>query len=177
MGASDLINRISRFDTDVYRVLQKELRHVGQGAREHAQSLMPAGRALFGTSDGQEVSGGWGDWTAAADGRDLGFSGSESGLTSRMRVAVRKTRTAGVYGVVVKVMEPRLSPAASIFLLAGSRTPQRQPGWGGNFNAELNRRYGTTFPRGLTHAWRQAIRTAPDRIDAAIDRARQAIIG
>lgn len=176
MGASDVINRISRFDVGVYRVLQKEVRDVAQDMRTDAQSLQPSGRALFGTSDGEEISGGWGDWTAARDGRDLGFDGTGSGLRSQMKVSVRKTRTAGVQGVAARVLAPR-NPAAAIFLLAGSRTPERRPGWSGNFNAELNRRYGTTFPRGMTTAWRRGYETAAQRIDAAIDRARQAIIG
>ena len=173
-GASDLINRISKFDKDVYRVLQKEVRGATQDVRDDAQSLEPAGKALFGTMDGEQISEGWGGWSD--NGRDLSFDGSEVGLRSGMKVQVRKQTRAGVVGVVGKVVAPR-TPAAAIFLLAGSRNPQRRRGWGGNFNAELNARYGTTFPRGLTTAWRRGYNTAAARIDRAIEAARNAIVG
>ena len=93
-----------------------------------------------------------------------------------MKVQVRTTRTAGAQGIVGKVLAPN-NPAAAIFLLAGSKNAGRKTGWGGNFNAELNRRYGTTFPRGLTTAWRRGYKSASARIDQAIEAARAAIVG
>lgn len=175
-GASDLINRISRFDKDVYRVLQKEVRGATQDMRDDAQSLEPSGHALFGTISGDQVSDGWGSWTASRDGRDLGFDGTESGLKSGMKVQARKTTRAGAVGIVGRVVAPK-SAAAHIFLLAGKHDAQKRPGWGGNFKYELNRRYGTTFPRGMTTAWRRGYKKAADRIDRAIEAARSAIVG
>lgn len=173
-GASDLINRISRFDKDVYRVLQREIREATSDVRDDAQTMEPMGAALFGTMGGEQVSAGWGEWVAKRDGRALGFDGQESGLRAGMKVSVRKETRAGVAGVVGKVIAPR-NRAAAIFLLAGSRNAGHRPGWGGNFNAELNRRYGTTFPRGMSTAWRRGYATAASRIDAALERARAAI--
>ena len=175
-GASDLINRISRFDKDVYRVLQGEIREVTVEMKDEAQLLEPAGAALFGTLGGEQVSKGWGEWTAARDGRDLGFSGTEVGLRTGMKVQVRKQTRSGAVVVTGKVVAPK-NPAAAIFLLAGSRNAGRRAGWGGNFNAELNARYGENFPRGLTTAWRNGYRIAADKIDAALERARATIIG
>jgi hypothetical protein len=179
-GASDLINRISRFDKDVYKVLQKSIRDVTTEVKRDAESMEPVGKALFGTMGGDVVSEGWGGWTATRDGRDLSFDGSEVGLRGGMKVQVRKTThttTAGkAYGIVGKVVAPN-NPAAAIFLLAGSKNPDRKKGWGGNFNAELNRRFGTTFPRGLTTAWRRGYAGASARIDAAVEAARAAIVG
>jgi len=179
-NASDLINRISRFDKDIYKELQKQIRAVTTEVKNDAESLEPVGKALFGTMGGDQVSEGWGGWTARRDGRDLSFDGSDAGLRGGMKVQVRKTthRTSAgnAYGVVGKVLAPN-NPAAAIFLLAGSKNPNRRPGWGGNFNAELNRRFGTTFPRGLTTAWRRGYAGAAARIDAAVEAARAAIVG
>lgn len=179
-GASSLINRISRFDKDVYKTLTTEIRAATTVVRDDAQSLEPTGQALFGTINGEQVSQGWGVWGEAGTGRNLGFDGTASGLRTGMKVQVRKTsRQVGggrVYAVVGKVVAPK-SPAAAIFLLAGSKNPDRKAGWGGNFNAELNRRYGTTFPRGLTTAWRRGHQVAAARIDRAIEAARAAIVG
>jgi hypothetical protein len=174
-GTSDLINRISRFDKDVYRVLQGEIREITVTMKDEAQSMEPAGAALFGIMEGEQVSKGWGAWTAQRDGRDLGLD-SSSGLRTDMKVSVRKVTRAGAVGIVGKVIAPR-NPAAAIFLLAGSKNPQRNKGWGGNFNAELNDRFGRTFPRGMTTAWRRGYSIAADKIDAAIERARATIVG
>lgn len=179
-NASDLINRISRFDKDVYKTLQKQIRAVTSEMRDDAESFEPTGKALFGTMGGDVKSEGWGAWTATRDGRDLSFDGTDSGLRTGMKVQVRKTThrigAGSAYGVIGRVLAPN-NPAAAIFLLAGSKNPSRKPGWGGNFNADLNRRFGTTFPRGLTTAWRRGYATAAKRIDAAVEAARAAIVG
>lgn len=180
-GAGPLINRLAKFDKDVYRILQKEIKEAGGKVRDKAQSYQPVAAALFGTLDGDEISAGWGTWTASEDGRDLGFDGTDSGLRSRMKVSVRQTRrrnpgtpSSTVTGIQALVLAPT-SPAASIFLLAGSKSPQLKPGWSGNFNATLNDRYGTTFPRGMTAAWREEGPAAGEQIDRAIERAKAAV--
>ena len=180
-GAGPLINRLAKFDKDVYRILQRDIRKATSKIRNKAQSYEPVAAALFGTMDGEKVSGGWGVWTSSRDGRDLGFDGTQDGLKSGMKVQVRQTRRRNigasgstVTGIVGKVVAPP-SPAAAIFLLAGSRDGELRPGWGGNFNAALNARYGTTFPRGMTAAWREEGPEAGKEIDRAIERAKEAV--
>ncbi len=171
-GASSLVNRISRFDKDVYKTLRREVKSATDVVRADAQSLLPGGRALSGTMLGEQVSRGWGPWSSG--GRDLGFDGGAMRVQAQARKTSRRVGGERVYGMVGRVVAPT-SPAAAIFMLAGSRTPRRLPGWGGNFNAELNARYGTVFPRALTTAWRRGAPRAAARIDAAIDAAAAAI--
>lgn len=180
-GAGPLINRLARFEPTVYRILKDNIRVAVTKVRDRAQSYEPTAAALFGTMEGEQVSRGWGVWTAAKDGRDLGFDGTAVGLRTGMKVRVRqiRRRNTGASGSTVTgirgQVDAPLTPAAAIFLLAGSKNGDLTPGWGGNFNHELNRRYGTSYPRGMTTAWRELGPEAGDKIDRELERAKDAI--
>ena len=159
-GAGPLVNRLSRFDKDAYKILQREVRAAANEVKDEAARLLPTGDALsnwgaWSTPTGR--NGQVGAVTLIAGTRDLGYD--EAKVRGSLKTQVRKTKT----GIVGKVI---LGDAAgAIFSTAGGRTP------GSVFNRNLIGKHGSTYPRALGPAWASKGPAAGDRIDRAIEAA------
>lgn len=156
-GVPELINRISKFDKDVYRILTKEVRQGLSAVAADAKSRTPNGRAIKG----------WGPWTAERDGRDLGFRGQDvkRGIVPQ---AVKRSKGGRVVKFSGRVITK--TPAGAIFTLAGSKS-------GGQFEEALIRRHGTQWPRTLSAALYSKGPEAAKDIEAAIKRAAASVTG
>ena len=150
-GVPELINQISKFDKEVYRILTKEVRQALTSVSQDAISRTPNGRAIKG----------WGPWIAARDGRDLSFNGADVKRGIKPQAVKRSKR-----GRVVKFSGRVITktPAGAIFALAGSKG-------GGQFEDALVRRNGNAWPRTLTPALYAKGPQAARDIEAAIKKA------
>lgn len=170
-GVPQLINRISKFDKDVYKILQREVRKALSGVAGHARANTPD-RALRG----------WGPWpvttgrsaqvgtvTLVTGVRDLRFRGSDvrGGIVPQ---AVKRSTRGQVTKFSGRVITK--TPAGAIFALAGSRNRSGDP-----FNSHLNRKHGTRWPRTLTDALYAEGPGARDAIIDAIEKAAKAVTG
>lgn len=180
-GAGELVNRLQKFDREVYKVLQREVREASGLVAEEAARLMPAGKVLRGGVDTRErPTPGWGPWNRATGGTgSVGavtlVQGSDNlsydGATARrsIKVRARQYRRArsrvGIVGVVSLT-----NPGAVVWALMGKNPTNSL------FEREVVRRYGNgAYPRALTPAWNKYGPTAGEKIDQALDRARQSI--
>lgn len=158
-GAGPLVNRLSRFDKDAYKILQREVRAAANEVKDEAARLLPTGNALsnWGAwSVGTGRNGQVGAVTLLAGTRDLGYD--EAKVRGSLKTQVRKTKT----GIVGKVI---LGDAAgAIFSTAGGRTSS-------TFTRNLIGKHGSTYPRALGPAWASKGPAAGDRIDRAIEAA------
>ncbi|AEI71160.1 hypothetical protein [EBPR siphovirus 6] len=163
-GAGPLVNRLARFDRDVYLILRREVKAATEDVKTEAAKLLPTGNPLAN----------WGQWnietgrsgrrgvvTLVTSSRDLSFD--DSRVRGSLAVQVRKTKT-GIFGRVLLK-----DAAGAIFTTAGGRTP------GSVFNRNLIDRHGSTFPRALGPAWTAKAPEAGDRIDRALERAQEAV--
>ena len=157
-GVPELINRISKFEKDVYRILTKEVRQALTSVAKDAIARTPNGRAIKG----------WGPWTAARDGRDLSFNGQDVKRGIRPQ-AVKQSRSGRVVKFSGRVITK--TPAGAIFALAGSKG-------GGQFEDTLNRKQGNSvWPRTLTPALYAKGPQAAKDIEAAIQKAAASVNG
>jgi hypothetical protein len=156
-GVPELINRISKFDKDVYRILTKEVRQGLSAVAADAKSRTPNGRAIKG----------WGPWIAERDGRDLGFRGQDvkRGIVPQ---AVKRSKGGRVVKFSGRVITK--TPAGAIFSLAGSKG-------GGEFEQALVRNHGTLWPRTLSAALYSKGPQAARDIEAAIEKAAASVTG
>lgn len=156
-GVPELINRISKFDKDVYRILTKEVRQALSSVAKDAIARTPNGRAIKG----------WGPWTAERDGRDLSFNGQHvrRGIVPQ---AVKRSKSGRVIRFSGRVITK--TPAGAIFALAGSKT-------GGQFEDALLRKAGNIWPRTLTPALYAKGPQAARDIEAAIQKAAASVNG
>lgn len=169
-GVSELINRLSKFDKDVYRILQREIKSGLEQVADDARSRTPDVRAIRGWGPWNETtgqSGRVGSVTLSTGSRDLGFRGSEVKRGIRPELVRRSSR-----GRVTKFSGrvTTKTPAGAIFALAGSRG-------GGSFEAALVRRHGNRWPRTLTAALYAKGPQAREQIRAAIDKAARSVTG
>jgi hypothetical protein len=151
-GVPELINQISKFDKEVYKILTKQVRLALSSVSKDAKARTPNGRAIKG----------WGPWIAARDGRDLSFNGSDVKRGIMPQAVKRSSR-----GRVVKFSGRVITktPAGAIFALAGSKG-------GGQFEEALNRRNGRgVWPRTLTPALYAKGPQAAREIEVAIKKA------
>jgi hypothetical protein len=158
-GVPELINQISKFDKEVYKILTKEVRQALSSVAKDAIARTPKGRATKG----------WGPWTAARDGRDLSFNGAavKRGIVPQ---AVKRSQRGRVVKFSGRVITK--TPAGAIFALAGSR------GGGEQFEDALNRRNGDkVWPRTLTPALYAKGPQAARDIEAAIKKAAENVTG
>jgi hypothetical protein len=157
-GIPELVNRLSKFDKDVYKVLTKEVRQGMSAISNDAKARTPNGRALSG----------WGPWTEAKRGKDLGFRGQDvkRGIAPQ---AVKRSKRGQVVKFAGRVVTR--TPAGAIFAMAGS-----DKGTSGDFQDALGR-YGNDWPRTLTAAlYAKGPRAARD-IEAAIQKAAASVTG
>jgi hypothetical protein len=151
-GVPELINQISKFDKDVYKILTKEVRQALTSVASDAKSRTPNGRAIKG----------WGPWIAAGTGRDLSFNGSDVKRGIAPQAVKRSSR-----GRVVRFSGRVITrtPAGAIFALAGSKGKEQ-------FERALNRRRTEgPWPRTLTPALYAKGPKAARGIEAAIKKA------
>lgn len=170
-NAGALINRLQRFDKDVYRVLQREIKQAAEVVAADARNRIPTGTALSGWGVWNMTtgrSGSVGAVTMVTGSRDLGFDGTS--VRSSVKPSVRATRRRGVgtTGIVGRVTMG--SAGGSIWSLAGSRSTDTP------FTRNLNRKFGDSqWPRALTPALYEKGPQAAERIESAIQRAADAV--
>jgi hypothetical protein len=154
-GVAELVNRISKFDQDVYKILTKEVREGLTPIAQHARSNTPD----------QPLSN-WGSWTTSS-GRDLSFNGSKV-RTGIKPQAVKRSSRGRVTRFSGRVVTN--TPAGAIFSLAGSKSS-------GTFEDSLLARWGRTWPRTLADALYAEGPKAREAIEQAIDKAAAAVTG
>jgi hypothetical protein len=165
-GAARKIDLIFRFDKDLWKQTQAEIRAAGQSVQADAVQRMPS----------QPLSG-WGPWFDRQRNRDLTYVSSSA---KRISVSVRSKEKAGFRRVKAKVGFSSGNAAGAIFGLAGSVSGTKSlfPERSRNFKESLNRKHGGTmgarnsqmWPRALTPAYYAKGPQARERIGAAIER-------
>lgn len=168
LGVNALINRLSKFDNDVYKTLTKEVREGLKHISDHARANTPStalskwGPWLLTTGSTAQV----GSISMVTGTRDLSFDGSLVRRNIRPR-AVKRSQRGQVSSFKGQVVTS--SAAGAIFSLAGSRNT------GEPFNRVLNSKHGTTWPRTLTDARNAEGPRAAAAITAAIQKAAKAV--
>ena len=170
-GVASLVNRLSKFDKDVYSTLNKEIKQGLLGVAADARSNTPQ-RALRGWGPWNVPTGQTGQVGAVSlvrGTRDLGFRGSAvaAGIVPQ---TVRRSKRGQVVRFAGRVITK--TPAGAIFALAGSRNRS-----GDSFNQHLNDRWGERWPRTLTDALYSAGPEARRAIEAAIGKAAKSVTG
>lgn len=170
-GVPELINRISKFDKDVYKILTKEIRQGLSAVSDDARQRTPSGRALDGWGPWNEAtgkSGQVGAVTLNTGTRALGYGGGDVKRGIKPQ-AVRRSKRGQVVAFSGRVVT--MTPAGAIFALAGSRDASD------SFTSALNRKHGTRWPRTLTDALYAKGPQAREAIEQAIQRAAAAVGG
>ena len=166
-----LINRLVKFDKEVYKILQREIRAGAEVVAADARPRVPM-RALSG----------WGVWDLTTGGsasvgavslvtgvRDLAFDGSRARRSVKPSSRITRKRGRGTTGIEGRVVLG--DPGGSIWALAGSRDVS-----GSAFNRNLKQRFGSgPWPRALAPALEAKAPQAIAKIDAAIQRAADAV--
>lgn len=172
-GVPELINRISKFDKEVAKILNDEVKEGADVVAAYARDLVPSGNALSN----------WGAWnyktgktgsigvvSLSQGSRDLSFNGS---LVARgiKPQAVKSNKRGVVVGYKARVVMS--TAAGAIWSLAGSKNRSKLS-FGPNLNGAFR---DPRFPRALTPALhakgpesREKIKNAIDRAIAAVNR-------
>jgi len=158
------INRLQKFDTEVYKVLRTEVTQAAESIASDARAATPDAPLSR-----------WGRWEQATGrnatvgvvsmvqgNRDLSFEGGAVKSSIKSRAKLSRRRGQGVTGIVGQVRI--MSAAGAIFSRVGSRSTSP-------FAQSIIRRFGSEYPRLLYPAWKRRGPEAGDRIAAAIDRA------
>lgn len=165
-----LINRLQKFDKDVYKILQREIKEGAEIVAADARTRVP-----------EPALSGWGAWnlttgttgsvgavTLTEGNRDLSYIGSRVRSSIKPSARATRRRGRGTVGIVGRVTIGNAGGA--IWSLAGSKTT------GSWFTRNLNRKFGEgTWPRALTPALYAKGPQAIAKIDAAIGRAADAV--
>jgi hypothetical protein len=167
-GAARKIDMIFRFDKDLWKTMQKEVRQAGDLVRSDAIGRMPA----IGLSR-------WGLWTEFGRNRNLAYEGG----VKRIGVSVRSKERSGFRRIKAKVGFSSGNAAGAIYSLAGSQPGTLSihpagPTRSQNFKSALNRSHGgslgskgnQTWPRALTPAYYAKGPQAKEKIGAAVQR-------
>ena len=182
-GAGELVNRLSRFDKEVWTTLQREVRQASDLIATDARNAMPGDRVLSGgqSTGAERLSPGWGPWNRkeAAAGtnfgavefkvgtRDASYNGNRA--RSSIRSGSRKYRRAGSLVGIVGVVR-MTDPGGIIYALMGKEATNSR------FEREVVRKHPTErYPRALGPAWDRHQKNVGELIDQAIDRAKSAI--
>jgi hypothetical protein len=137
-GAGRLVDALSKFNKEIYKELQSEIKQATEAVAADARSRT-----------GETILRNWGAWgmTTGSTGsfgvvsfeqatRDLGWN--ESRIDRSIRPSVRKTRVRGVQGAAgISGRVQSKDPALAIFGTAGSKTPDSR------FNKAIAKKYGS----------------------------------
>ena len=170
-GVPELINRISKFDKEVSKILNREVKEGADVVGAYARSLVPSGNALRN----------WGPWnfktgktgsigvvSMSQGSRDLSFDGSAVARGIKPQ-AVKSNKRGIVVGFKARVVMS--TAAGSIWSLAGSRNKSKS-----TMGPNLNRAFSDPrWPRALTPALHAKGPQARKEIEDAIDRAIAAV--
>lgn len=170
-GVPELINRISKFDKEVAKILNREVKEGADVVGAYARELVPSGNALRN----------WGPWnfktgktgsigvvSMSQGSRDLGFDGSAVARGIKPQ-AVKSNKRGVVVGFKARVVMS--TAAGSIWSLAGSRNKSKS-----TMGPNLNRAFSDPrWPRALTPALHAKGPQARKEIEDAIDRAIAAV--
>jgi hypothetical protein len=170
-GVPELINRISKFDKKVAKILNDEVKKGADVVGAYARSLVPEGNALKK----------WGQWnlktgkagtvgvvSLSQGSRDLSFDGSTVARGIKPQ-AVKSNKRGVVVGFKARVVMS--TAAGSIWSLAGSRNKSKS-----TMGPNLNRVFpDPRWPRALTPALHAKGPQARKEIEDAIDRAISAV--
>lgn len=165
-----LVNRLQKFDKDVYKILQREIKAGAEVVADDARTRVP-----------EPALSGWGIWSLATGSagtrgavtlvtgsRDLSFDGPRVRTSIKPSVRATRRRGRGTTGIVGRVAIGNAGGA--IWSLAGSKST------GSWFTRNLNRKFGEgPWPRALTPALYAKGPQAIAKIDAAIQRAADAV--
>lgn len=171
-GAGELVNRLSRFDQEVYKILLREVKDAASDVAEAAKDSVEQPLRKWGTwnvTTGRNSR--VGSITTTTGSRDLSFT--ESKVKSSIRPGAKKSRRRG-YGTtgVVGVVNMR-DPGGSVFSTAGKA--KRGASTNSTFVRNIVRKWGGKYPRILGPAWEAKGPGAGDKIDDALDRAKRTI--
>lgn len=165
-----LVNRLQKFDKDVYRILQREIKQAADMVASDAKTRTPSETALSGWGAWNKTTGTSGSRGAVqmmTGSRDLGFEGGRVRRSIKPSARVTRQRRRGTTGIVGRVAFS--DAGGAIWSLAGSRGSS-------TFVRNLNDRYGDNqWPRALTPALYAKGPQAIAQIDAAIQRAAAAV--
>lgn len=178
-GAGRLVEALSKFNMEIYSILQKEVRQAAEAVAVDARRRTPD-RVLFGSRPFGVPSNGWGRWTETRG--TNGTSGSvtlqtssrsldwnESRVDRGIRAGARKRRVRGAGTVGIAGIVSFLDPAGAIWSTAGGANPQ---GVGNRyFNPAIIARFGADYPRALKPALFAKGPQAAEDIDRALERA------
>jgi len=165
-----LIKRLQKFDKEVYKTLNKEVRQGLAEVAGTARSLTPSGNALshwgtWMTATGQSAR--VGSVTLVQGTRDLSYDGSSVRRRIRGR-AVKRSKKGQVTSYSGQVVTT--SAAGAIYSLAGSTNPNTP------FARALRRAgRGTQWPRALTAARNKEGPKAAREITKAIQKAARTV--
>ena len=139
-GAAAKIDALFRFDKEVWKGIQKGVKDAAESVAADARNRVPT-YGVYGTSG----TGTWGGWIAKKDGRDLSYDQGKirKGVKTKFKSQVKS----GVR--VVKGQAVNTTPAAAIYMLAGSKNRS-----GHRFNDVINtQRSSGPWPRAMTPAY------------------------
>ena len=172
-GAGRLVDALSKFNKEIYKILQDDVRAAAGLVAEDARRRTPA-MVLYG-GNGERRSNGWGTWTSSgnnptkfgsrgtAPGRDLSYN--EGRIDASIKAGARKARVRGAGSVGMKGIVTMNDVGGKIWATAGAENP------GSQFNREVMARYGSDYPRGLKAALFAKGPEAGEMIDDALERA------
>jgi hypothetical protein len=172
-GAGRLVDALSKFNKEIYKILQDDVRAAAGLVAEDARRRTPA-MVLYG-GYGERRSNGWGTWTSSGNsptkfgsrgtgaGRDLSYN--EGRIDGSIKVGARKARVRGAGSVGMKGIVTMNDVGGQIWATAGHENDRSQ------FNKKIIDRYGSDYPRGLKAALFAKGPEAGEMMDRAIERA------
>lgn len=178
-GAGALVDALFRFEKEIYKILQKEVRQAVEVVADDTRRRTP-NQILFGSRPFGSPSKGWGKWTETR-GRTGGFGAITFQTASRsldwdqervdrsIKAGTRKRRVRGAGTVGIAGIVSIMDPAGAIWSTAGGENP----GGVNNkyFNPAIRARFGEDYPRALKPALFAKGPQARHEIDRALERA------
>lgn len=163
-GAAQLVNRLKKFDKDIYKILERELKRAATLVAKDARGRI-TDRPISNWGKWAEVTGSSGKRgvvTMVTGSRDLSFDPARVRRGFRAQVP-KRYRNGAITGFSVRVAQ--MDPAGAIYELAGSVKQD-------TFGRNLNKAQGdSVWPRTLTPALYEKGDEAARGIEDAIDRA------
>lgn len=170
-GAGQFVERLSRFDQGVYKILMTGVKDAADLVANDAKSNVT-----------QELRN-WGSWkvttgrnarlgpgiTSATGQRDLSFTVGK--VRSSIKPSARKARARGVGTVGVVGLVRMTNAGGTIFSTAGGA--KRGASTNSVFVRNLRRKAGENYPRLLGPAWERKGPEAGKRIDKELDDAKR----